>query len=572
MNFYWVGIIMENIKNTIAQAVCAVLEGITAEDVLAVIEVPADAKNGDLAMPCFRFSRVLRKAPPAIAAELKACLEGKIAEVEKVEAVGGYLNFFLSPAFYVSALKRIASTENFGASETGKGKTVCLDYSSPNIAKRFHVGHLGTTAIGGFLKNLHEFCGYTTVGINYLGDWGTQFGKLIVAYKKWSSPERVEERGISELVDIYVRFSSEAEKDDSLNDEARAAFTKLEQGDAEYRAIWQSFKEISLKEYMKTYELLGSTFDSFNGESFFNDKMDAIVDELRAKGLLVVDDGASIVRLDDYNMPPAIILKKDGSTLYATRDITAAIWRKNEYDFDKCLYVTSAGQSLHFAQYFKVIELMGYTWAKDLVHIPYGTMSVNGEKLASRTGNVILLDDLFAEAIAKAEKIIEEKNGNLADKRKIAEAVGVGAIVFNALSNNRIKDSNFVWEEALSFDGNTGPYVQYTYARTASVLRKADAAEGSFDAYRPEKDEAALVSTLSAFPAKVLSALADYEPCVIARYALDVCAAYNLFYHNRVILKAEGEAKAFRLSLTAVTKHVLGKCLDLLGMKRTEEI
>ncbi len=563
---------MENIKNTIADIVCASLEGISKDDVLSAIEIPADTKNGDLAMPCFRFSRALRKAPPAIAASLAELLDGKVPEVESVQAVGGYLNFFLSGAYYINALKRMAGTENFGSSDKGMGKTVCLDYSSPNIAKRFHVGHLGTTAIGGFLKNLHEFCGYNTVGINYLGDWGTQFGKLIVAYKKWSSPERVEQRGISELVDIYVRFSGEAEKDDSLNDEARAAFTKLEQGDEEYRAIWQSFKEISLKEYMKTYELLGSTFDSFNGESFFNDKMDAIVEELRAKELLVLDDGASIVRLDDYNMPPAIILKKDGSTLYATRDITAAIWRKNEYDFDKCLYVTSAGQSLHFAQYFKVLELMGYEWAKDLVHIPYGTMSVNGEKLASRTGNVILLDDLFSEAVAKAEKIIEEKNSNLADKHKTAEAVGVGAIVFNALSNNRIKDSNFVWEEALSFDGNTGPYVQYTYARTASVLRKAEGDGCCYDGYVPEKDEQALIATLAAFPTKVLSALADYEPCIIARYALDVCAAYNLFYHNRNILKSEGEVKAFRISLTTVTKHVLGKCLDLLGMKRTEEI
>jgi len=564
---------MDSVKNMLALAVSGALGGaVTADEVLSVIEVPADTKNGDLAMPCFRFSRVLRKAPPVIAAELKAAIDGSLAEVKEINAVGGYLNFFLSPSFYVDVLKRIAADEGFGSSDIGKGKTVCLDFSSPNIAKRFHVGHLGTTAIGGFLKNLHDFCGFTTVGINHLGDWGTQFGKLIVAFKKWSSPERVDERGISELVDIYVRFSAEAEKDPSLNDEARAAFTEMERGNEEYLAIWRGFKEISLREYMKTYELLGVTFDSYNGESFYNDKMDAVVDELRDKGLLVIDDGASIVRLDDYNMPPAIILKKDGSTLYATRDIAAAIWRKNNYDFYKCIYVTSAGQSLHFAQYFKVLELMGYDWAADMVHVPYGTMSVNGEKLASRTGNVILLDDLFAEAIAKVEKIMEEKNSDLADRRAVAEAVGVGAIVFNALANNRIKDSNFVWEEALSFDGNTGPYDQYTYARTASILRKAEPDGTGYDGYVPEKDETALVTTLAAFPAKVLSALADYEPCIIARYALDVCAAYNVFYHNRTILKAEGEAKAFRLALTGAVKHVLGKCLDLLGMKRTEEI
>ena len=560
---------MDSIKNKIATAVSDALgAAASAEEVFSAFEIPSDAKNGDLAMPCFRFSRVLRKAPPAIAAELKELFANGFDGIKEVVAVGGYLNFFLSPDYYVDVLRRIVGSDNFGSSDIGKGKTVCLDFSSPNIAKRFHVGHLGTTAIGGFLKNLHDFCGFTTVGINHLGDWGTQFGKLIVAFKKWSSPEQVDKRGISELVDIYVRFSAEAEKDPSLNDEARAAFAEMEKGNEEYLAIWQGFKEISLREYMKTYELLGVSFDSYNGESFYNDKMDAVVEELREKGLLVIDDGASIVRLDDYNMPPAIILKKDGSTLYATRDIAAALWRKKTYDFYKCLYVTSAGQSLHFAQWFKVLELMGYDWAKDAVHIPYGTMSVNGEKLASRTGNVILLDDLFAEAIAKVEKIIEEKNSTLENKRAVAEAVGVGAIVFNALSNNRIKDSNFVWEEALSFEGNTGPYVQYTYARTASILRKAETA-GDFNGYQPEKDEAALISTLALFPGKVLASLAEYEPCIIARYALDVCATFN---HNRVILKAEGEAKAFRLALCGATKHVLGKCLDLLGMKRTEEI
>ena len=565
---------MFTLKNTIAECVNAFLteNGGEAMDIQGLLETPADIKNGDISLPCFRFSKALRKAPPMIAAALKEKLEGAIPQVEKIDAAGGYLNFYLSPAFYTEALKGIASANDFGSSDIGKGKTVCLDFSSPNIAKRFHVGQLGTTAIGGCLKNLYDFCGYTTVGINHLGDWGTQFGKLIVAYKKWSSFERVKERGISELVDIYVRFSAEAEKDDSLNDEARAAFAKLESLDEEYISIWQSFKEISLKEYMKTYELLGIEFDSYNGESFYNDKMEAIVEELREKNLLVVDDGASIVRLDDYDMPPAIILKKDGSTLYATRDITAAVWRKNNYDFYKCIYVTSAGQSLHFAQYFKVLELMGYDWSKDLVHVPYGTMSVNGEKLASRTGNVILLDDLFAEAIAKAEKIIEEKNSDLKDKHGTAVAVGVGAIVFGALSNGRIKDTNFVWEEALSFEGNTGPYVQYTYARAASILRKAEGEQGGFDGYTPQSEEIALTKLLCTFPDKVLLALSDHEPCVIARYALDLCAAYNLFYHNCTILKAEGEAKAFRLQLTAIVKHVLGKCLDLLGMKRTEEI
>lgn len=566
---------MIKIKQQIAAVVGDYIKGLQAEfneDISALLEYPSDSSLGDIALPCFRFSRALRQAPPKIAADIKAAIDGKLDGVKEIAVAGGYLNFFLNESYFNEVLKGIAATENFGSSKVGEGKVVCIDFSSPNIAKRFHVGHLGTTAIGGCLKNLHEFCGYETVGINYLGDWGTQFGKLIVAYKKWSSEEKINERGIEELVDIYVRFSAESEKDDSLNDEARAAFAKLESMDEEYLAIWQKFKEISLREYMKTYELLGVKFDSFNGESFYNDKMQRVIDELRAKGLLIVDDGASIVDLSEYKMPPAIILKKDGATLYATRDIAAAIWRKENYNFHKCLYVTSAGQSLHFAQYFKVVELMGYAWAGDLVHIPYGTMSVGGEKLASRTGNVILLDDLFGEAIAKAEKIIEEKNAELKDKRKTAEAVGVGAIVFNALSNSRIKDTNFVWEDALSFDGNTGPYVQYTYARTSSVLRKAVGERKGFEGYEPLKEEVALVKAVSEFPTKVLAALKDYEPSVIARYALDLCAAFNLFYHNINILKSEGAALEFRLCLTAQTREVLGKALDLLGMKRTEEI
>ena len=374
-------------------------------------------------------------------------------------------------------------------------------------------------------------------------------------------------------MDIYVRFSDESEKDPSLNDEARAAFAELERGNEEYLAIWRYFKEISLREYKKTYELLGIEFDSYDGESFFTDKMPAIVEELREKKLLVQDDGAWIVPLDAYGMPPALILKRDGSTLYPTRDIAAAVWRKKTYNFDKCIYVTSAGQSLHFAQWFKVVELMGYDWADQLVHVPYGTMSVGGEKLASRTGNVILLDDLFAEAIAKAEKIMEEKNASLPNRHETAVAVGTGAVIFNALSGSRIKDTNFTWEGALSFDGNTGPYVQYTYARASSVLRKAACPdEGAAAGYVPSADETALVKTLLRFPARVDAALNEYEPSIVSRYVLDVCAAYNVFYHNCPILKSSGAEQAFRLRLTAAARQIIGKSLDLLTIRRTEEI
>ena len=445
-----------------------------------------------------------------------------------------------------------------------------LDYSSPNVAKPFHIGHLGTTVIGHSLKKLHEFAGYHCVGINYLGDWGTQFGKLIVAYRRWGNREMVEEGGVDKLVELYVRFHQEAEENAALNDEARAEFHKLEEGDAENRALWKWFVEISLAEYQKTYRQLGITFDSYKGESFYTDKMPAQVEILREKGLLKIDDGASIVDLSAYGMPPCLILKRDGSTLYPTRDIAAAVYRQNTYHFDKAIYVTSAGQSLHFAQWFKVVELMGYDWYNRLVHVPYGTVSINGAKLATRTGNVVLLKDLFAAAIEEVKGIMTEKNPDLAGKEEIAEAVGVGAIVFYYLSNNRGKDINFVMEDALNFDGNTGPYAQYTYARTCSVLRRAgDAATETRDLKLTAPEETALLKTLAKFPEKVLAALSDYEPSVITRYILDVASAFNRFYHNCPILGAEDEAvRRTRLSLTRAAKQVLGNAFPLICLKK----
>ncbi len=564
---------MQKIKNYIEKKIVEylVLKGVEGFDVASLFSKPQDSSMGDIALPCFKMAGALKTSPINIANELVSLFpaDGAIA---KVEAVKGYLNFFIDKSYYKDALCVILSDAQFGKSNVGEGKTVCIDFSSPNIAKRFHVGHLGTTVIGNSLKKLHQFCGYNVVGINHLGDWGTQFGKLIVAYKKWGSRERIEERGITELADLYVRFCSEAEEDPALDEEARKAFAKLETGFEEYLEIWRYFKDISLREYQKTYDLLGVEFESWNGESFFNDKMDAVVTELRDSGLLTLDEGASIVRLDDYNMPPALILKRDGATLYATRDITAAIWRKQEYDFYKCLYVTSAGQSLHFAQYFKVLELMGKEWAKDLVHIPYGTMSMGGEKLASRKGNIVPLDDLFDDAIEKAEKIINEKNSELKDKKKVAEAVGVGAIVFWTLSGSRIKDTSFSWETALSFEGNAGPYVQYTYARASSVLRKLGEVGADYGSYEPVGEEIEVIKKLLQFPEKVLSALNDYEPSIISRYALEYCALFNSFYHNCRIMDADASVTAFRAGIAKATVDVLGKCLDLLGMRRTEEI
>ena len=545
-----------------------------AEEINAMLEYPPDASMGDLALPCFKLSRTLRSSPVKIADTLAESLSSPL--FSEVSAVNGYLNFRMNGAAFASRVLADIGADGdlYGSPKCGEGKTVVLDYSSPNVAKPFHIGHLGTTVIGHSLKLLHEFAGYKCIGINHLGDWGTQFGKLIVAYRLWGSKDEVEAGEIDALVALYVRFHAEAEKDASLNDRARAEFAKLEAHDEENIALWRWFVEISLREYKKTYAQLAIEFDSYNGESFYTDKMPAQIARIREKNLLTIDDGASVVNLEEWNMPPCLILKRDGSTLYPTRDIAAAVYRKENYDFAKCIYVTSAGQSLHFAQWFKVLELMGDEWAKDLVHVPYGTVSINGEKLATRTGNVVLLKDLFAQAIEKARAITEEKNPALKGREDIAEAVGVGAIVFHYLSNNRMRDINFVLEDALSFEGNTGPYAQYTYARSCSILEKANG-EASFDV-APEstnEDELALTKVLALFPERVAAAIEEYEPSIITRYALDLCAAFNRFYHNCQILSAEDpKVRAYRLALVKASNQVLGRALSLICMKKPEKI
>ena len=577
---------MQTIKKRIAEQIVNAVQAINAEaqlpvaDVAGMLEYPPDATMGDLAFPCFKLSRTLRRSPVQIAQALADAIHD--AAIAKIEAVNGYLNITLANAFLADTVipEILQKGERYGAQEFGKGKMVVLDYSSPNVAKPFHIGHLGTTVIGHSLRRLHEFAGYRCYGINYLGDWGTQFGKLIVAYRKWGSREAVIEGGIDKLVELYVRINNAIKGDpengvpanDALAEESRAEFHKLEMGDEENLELWKWFVSISLEEYERTYRQLGIEFDSYKGESFYTDKMPAQVQKLREAGLLKIDDGASIVDLADYNMPPCLILKRDGSTLYPTRDIAAAVYRKQEYGFDKAIYVTSAQQCLHFAQWFKVVELMGYDWHDQLVHVPYGTVSLNGAKLATRTGNVVLLKDLFALAIEKVSSIMKEKNPNLENASEIAEAVGVGAIVFYYLSNTRMKDINFVMEEALSFDGNTGPYVQYTYARACSVLGRAgEIADAPVEITTEE--EAALVKTLCRFGERVTAAIADYEPSYITRFILDVAAAFNRFYHNCPILTAENEAvRASRVRLTEATKIVLGNAFDLICLKKTEKV
>lgn len=544
-----------------------------SEDFEAMLEYPPDNSMGDVALPCFKLSRALRKAPAVIAESLAGGEYGP--EVSEVNAVAGYLNFKISNEYLVSGVLAdvLEKGDKYGSGTEGEGKVCILDYSSPNTSKPFHIGHLGTTVIGHCLKLLHEFAGYKCIGINHLGDWGTQNGKQIVAFKRWGNKEEVEAKGCDGLVELYVKFHEEAEKDPSLNDEARAEFKKMEQHDPENIALWKWFLDISLKEYKVTYDQLGITFDHYMGESFFSDKMDAQIRIMRDKELLKLDDGASIVDLSEYGMPPCLILKRDGASLYPSRDISAAVYRKNTFNFDKCIYVTSAGQSLHFAQWFKVMELMGYDWVDQLVHVPYGTVSIGGEKLATRTGNVVLLKNLFSLAIEKVSAVIEEKNPDLPDKEATAEAVGVGAVVFHYLFNNRIKDINFSIDAALSFEGNTGPYAQYTYARTCSVLSKAETYRKDVKAVITESDEAELLKVLALFPEKVTTAIKEYEPSVITRYVIDVCSAFNRFYHNCQILSAEDEqVKNTRLLLTEATKTTLGNALRLICLKTPEKI
>ena len=578
---------MQTIKLRIAEKIASAVLAINAEaqlnaqDVAAMLEYPPDSNMGDLAFPCFKLSKALRRSPVQIATTICEALTADEL-IGKIEAVNGYLNIKISYDYLGTTVvpEILAKGARYGAQTFGEGKKVVLDYSSPNVAKPFHIGHLGTTVIGHSLRKLHEFAGYECFGFNYLGDWGTQFGKLIVAYHKWGSREAVEQEGIDKLVELYVRINNAIkgdpengiEADESLADEARAEFHKLEMGDEDNLALWKWFVEISLAEYERTYRQLGISFDSYLGESFYTDKMPAQVQKLRDMGLLKIDDGASIVDLSDYNMPPCLILKRDGSTLYPTRDIAAAVYRKENYHFDKAIYVTSSQQCLHFAQWFKVVEMMGYPWYNELVHVPYGTVSLNGAKLATRTGNVVLLKDLFALAIDKVSGIVQEKNPNLENKEAVAEAIGVGAIVFYYLTNNRIKDINFSLEEALSFEGNTGPYVQYTYARACSVLNRAGEVADTPIQITTE-EEAALVKTLCRFGEKVCSAIADYEPSNITRFILDVAAAFNRFYHNCTILGAEDPAvRASRVKLTEATKIVLGNAFDLICLSKTEKV
>ena len=547
-----------------------------APSIALSLEVPPDAALGDYAFPCFKLAKALRKAPPAIADQLAGSVEAPF--LSKVESVKGYLNFYIDRSVYAREVLSAASAqgEAYGGGTEGEGKTVCIDYSSINIAKRFHIGHLSTTMIGSSLTRLYRFRGYRPVGINHLGDWGTQFGKMVCAYKKWGDKAAVEAGGVDEMVRLYVQFDRESENDPQLQDEGRAWFKKIEDGDPEAVSIFNWFKEVTLKDAQKVYELLGVHFDSYAGESFYNDKMDRVIEELRAKNLLTESDGAWIVNLEEYSMPPCLILKKDGATLYATRDLAAALYRKDTYNFDRSLYVVAYQQDLHFRQIFKVLELMGYEWAKKMEHVAFGMVSYEGQTLSTRKGHVVYLEDLLKNAVAKARAIVDEKSPNLPDKDAVARQVGVGAVVFFDLYNNRIKDIDFWWDRALNFEGETGPYVQYTHARCCSVLRKAQEADLSpadpdFHALAdPEAQE--VVRLVEQFPSVVTAAIDRSEPSQVTRFAVDLAQAYNKFYFERRILDDDPGARAARLLLTAVTRDVVKTALYLIGIESPERM
>ncbi|MGN1270219.1 MAG: arginine--tRNA ligase [Clostridia bacterium] len=569
---------MVDFKQKIAEQISKITN-IVVEEIVQYIEVPTDEKMGNFSFPCFKLAKELKKAPPVIAQEIKEKIKFEEDLMQKIEVVNGYLNFYIMPQKYVSnVLTEIANKqEDYGKSTIGNGKNVVIDYSSPNIAKPFHIGHLRSTVIGSAIYKTYKHLGYNCIGVNHLGDYGTQFGKLIEGYKRWGQEYNIEENPIDELTKIYVRINDLCKEDESVLEECRNNFKKLEDGDQYCIEIWNKFKDLSLKEFQKVYDLLNIQFDSWNGEAFYSDKMGEVVDILKQKNLLQPSEGAMVVNLEKQDMPPCIIEKTNGSTTYATRDLAAMLYRARTYNFDKDIYVTSYEQILHFKQIFEVAKYLNLDekYINGLVHVPFGMVQLKSGKMSTREGNIIKLEDLLNEAINRVEKIIDEKNPNLENKEEIAKQIGIGAVIFNDLYNSRIKDEIFDWDAMLNFNGETGPYMQYIYVRTKSLIEKAGYMPNITEIDFSKLEDVAslrIVKLLYSFEDILKQSAEKYEPYIIARYLIKLAQAFSSFYNENKIIGEEKNLQNARLYLTYSVGLVLKIGAGLLGIEMPDRM
>ena len=571
---------MEDIKNIIASMISVALDNkIDISDIISKIEIPKDKKNGDFAYPCFNLAKILKNSPVNIANKLKENIVLPV-EISKVEVVNGYLNFYINDLDISKKVlvKIINEQEKYGFQNVGNNANVCIDYSSPNIAKPFHLGHFRTTIIGRAISNLYKELGYNTISINYLGDWGRQFGLVIEGYKRFKDEYDIKKDPLHALSDMYVRANKLAKDDEKVMDMARENFKQLEDGNEEYLNLWKTFRELSLKEYNKTYELLGCKFDSYNGEAYYNDKMDEVIDLLDKKGVLVESRGAKVVMLGE-DEPPCIIVKSDGSTIYATRDLAAILDRSRVYDYEKSIYVTSYEQIHHFKQIFEVAKyIVDEKYTKELVHVPYGMVRLKTGKMSTREGTVIYLQDLIDDAINKSKNVLKEKNSNVLDIDTLSKQIGIGALVFNDLKTNKIKDVVFDLDEILRFDGETGPYVQYTFVRTKSILEKAKFDIDSIDIdsidfeLLKEEESIDLVKLLNKFPEVIKKAAVEYEPSILSRYLIDVASLFSRFYNNNQVITDDEKLKNVRCILVYATGIVIKKGLRILGIEAPDKM
>lgn len=569
---------MIDFKQIIAKNISDVIS-IPEEEIVSYIEIPKDTSNGDYAFPCFRLAKILKKAPQIIASDIKEKLILDEKNITKVEIAGGYLNFFVNKdAKIKTVLNEIANNDEYGKSEYGKGKNIIVEFSSPNIAKPFHIGHLRTTGIGQALYNIYKYLGYNVTGINHLGDYGTQFGKMIEGYKKWGNEYTFKEHPIDDMLDLYVRINNLCKEDENVLNECRENFRKLENNDEYCLDIWNKFKSLSLQEFQRVYDELGTTFDSWNGESFYTDKMPETIDILEKSGHLVESNGAKIIDLEDQGInTPCMVVKSNGSTTYDTRDLAAILYRARTYDFDKCLYVVAYEQDLHFRQIFAAARYLGLDekYLKGLEHVSYGMVRLKSGKMSTREGTVVKLEDLLKESVSRVQKIIDEKDPNLENKEDVARKVGIGAVVFNNLATNRIKDQVFDWDEVLNFQGETGPYIQYTYVRTKSVLEKVG--------YLPKQEEIKTENLMDEQSLKLINIIYNFgdtlkqvveknEPSILARYLIDLSKAYSSFYNENKIINDDKSIQDARTYLTYATGKVLKKGAYLLGMKMPDKM